>query len=697
MHRLLKRQISKLLPEELAGDERISAFLNAVDEAYMAYESDYAQVERTLELSSNELFKSNQQLSAMNLSLEAKVASRTQELEQINCELLEAQRLSRIGSFEIDFQKMTSNFTEQSAELLQMSLEDLQFDDELIRRLRRKVVKEDIPTIDQLWLKAIQQKEDVSIDFRVRNASGEIAYLHWKVKNEFDNKGNLIRLSGTLQDVTERHLAEERSRLATLIIENSPTVLFRWRVSDNWPVEYVSGNVSQFGYQVDDFVNERINYADIILKDDMNRVLEELSQYAEHGQTSYVQRYRIRTEDGQIRWVEDRTTVEKNEKGEVTHHQGLITDITDRINAELALQVSEKRFRTLVHNASDITTILSGDGTIIYESASFYRQFGYKEDQIIGQNVFQFVHPDDIPAIQEAFVELLNQKESPPIIFRFKASENQWVYLEAIGNNQLDEPAIQGIVVNSRDVSERMQHQRELQDYATNLEKINKELDQFAYIVSHDLKAPLRAINNLSQWIEEDLEGKLEGDTVRNFELLRGRIHRMEALINGILQYSRAGRAKNENVTIDTHFFVKDIVSNLSPPPHFKIDIEHSLPTISAEKIAMDQVFSNFISNAIKYNNNPEPFIRITGQDLGNEYKFGVWDNGPGIAPEFHEKVFMIFQTLQARDTVESTGVGLAIVKKIVEEKGGKVWLESEAGKGTAFFFTLPKEETLIS
>lgn len=697
MHRLLKRQISKLLPEELAGDERFSAFLNAVDEAYMAYESDYAQVERTLELSSNELFKSNQQLSAMNLSLEAKVASRTQELEQINCELLEAQRLSRIGSFEIDFRKMTSNFTEQSAELLQMSLDELQFDDELIRRLRRKVVKEDIPTIDQLWLKAIQQKEDVSIDFRVRNASGAIAYLHWKVKNEFDHEGNLIRLSGTLQDVTERHLAEERSRLATLIIENSPTVLFRWRVSDNWPVEYVSGNVIQFGYQVEDFINERINYADIIFNEDLSRVLEELSQFAELGQTSYVQRYRILREDGQIRWVEDRTTVEKNGQGEVTHHQGLITDITDRVNAELALQVSEMRFRTLVHNASDITTILGGDGTIIYESASFYRQFGYQEDQIIGQNVFQFLHPDDVAAVSEAFAGVVNQSESSPIIFRFKASNNQWIYLEAIGSNQLDEPAIQGIVVNSRDVSERMQHQRELQDYASNLEKINKELDQFAYIVSHDLKAPLRAINNLSQWIEEDLEGKLEGDTVRNFELLRGRIHRMEALINGILQYSRAGRAKNENVTIDTHLFVKDIVSNLSPPPHFKVDIEHPLPTISAEKIAMDQVFSNFISNAIKYNNNPEPFIRVTGQDLGSEYKFGVWDNGPGIAPEFHEKVFMIFQTLQARDSVESTGVGLAIVKKIVEEKGGKVWLESEAGKGTAFFFTLPKEETLIS
>ncbi len=692
MHRLLKRQIAKFLPEEVLNDDRFAAFLKAVDDAYLAYENDYAQVERTLELSSNELFKSNQQLSAINQSLEVKVSERTTQLEQRNAELLDAQRISRMGSFEIDFVNGFSQFTDQSAELLGLSNEELKFDADLIRRLRRRVIRDDIPAIDQLWAKSMANREDVSMDFRVRDNEGNVVYLHWKVKNEFNSKGNLCRLSGTLQDVTERKLLEERARLASVIIENSPTILFRWRISESWPVEYVSGNVSQFGFNIEDFLSEKINYADIIYKDDLARVLEELSQFSELGQTSYVQRYRIVTANGAIRWVEDRTTVEKNVVGEATHHQGLITDITDTINAEQALQTSEKRFRTLVHNASDITTILGGDGSIVYESASFYRQFGYTPEEVIGKNVFQFLHPDDLEPVQAAFIEVLNGREDMPIVFRFKSADNRWIYLEAIGNNQLNEPAIQGIVVNSRDVSERVEHQTALQDYAANLEKINKELDQFAYIVSHDLKAPLRAINNLSQWIEEDLEGKLEGDTQRNFELLRGRIHRMEALINGILQYSRAGRVKSENVTIDVQSFVKDIISNLAPPAHFNVEIDPNLPVIQAEKIALDQVFSNFISNAIKYNNNPKPEIQVTGKDLGKEYQFGIVDNGPGIPPEFHEKVFMIFQTLQARDTVESTGVGLAIVKKIVEEKGGRVWIESEAGKGSAFYFTLPKE-----
>jgi light-regulated signal transduction histidine kinase (bacteriophytochrome) len=244
--------------------------------------------------------------------------------------------------------------------------------------------------------------------------------------------------------------------------------------------------------------------------------------------------------------------------------------------------------------------------------------------------------------------------------------------------------------VNSRDVTERLESENQMREYANTLEKINKELDQFAYIVSHDLKAPLRAINNLSIWIEEDLEGKMEPDTRKNFDMLRGRTHRMESLINGILQYSRAGRVKSENIPIDVNAFVKDIIHNLSPPELFKVLVDENLPVIQGEKLAIDQVFSNFISNAIKYNTNEKPEIKVFYEDLGSMHKFGVSDNGPGIAPEFFSKIFVIFQTLQARDVIESTGVGLAIVKKIVEEKGGQVWLESELNKGTTFYFTLP-------
>lgn len=229
-----------------------------------------------------------------------------------------------------------------------------------------------------------------------------------------------------------------------------------------------------------------------------------------------------------------------------------------------------------------------------------------------------------------------------------------------------------------------------LAKYTEELELKNKELDQFAYIVSHDLKAPLRGINNLSLFIEEDLGNNLDESIKENFEMMRGRVKRMELLINGILDYSRAGRVKQVVETFELKPMLDELVNSLSVDEKFKIIIPKDLPSITAERISFEQIFTNYISNGIKYNNNSEPTIIVSYKVNNDMYEFCVADNGEGIDEQFHEKVFVIFQTLQSRDTYESTGVGLAIVKKIVEDKGGKVWIESEKGKGAKFYFSWP-------
>jgi PAS domain S-box-containing protein len=241
-------------------------------------------------------------------------------------------------------------------------------------------------------------------------------------------------------------------------------------------------------------------------------------------------------------------------------------------------------------------------------------------------------------------------------------------------------------------MEEQMREQNvQLMSYSNELAKINKELDQFAYIVSHDLKAPLRAIVNLSMWIEEEIEEKMSDDTKKNFDMLRGRVQRMEDLINGILEYSRVGRLKSNLALLSINDFLKEIIENLDPPENFKFNIQENMPKSKFDKILLEQVFSNLISNAVKYNNNPNPEISIEFKDETNYYQFSVADNGGGIDKQFHDKIFTIFQTLQSRDKFESTGVGLAIVKKIVEDTGGKIWLESEKGKGTKFIFNWTK------
>jgi signal transduction histidine kinase len=223
------------------------------------------------------------------------------------------------------------------------------------------------------------------------------------------------------------------------------------------------------------------------------------------------------------------------------------------------------------------------------------------------------------------------------------------------------------------------------------LEISNTELDQFAYIASHDLKAPLRGIANLAQWIEEDLQGSLGEETREMLDMLRGRMHRMEALIDGILQFSRAGRIRGRPETVNVGLLVGEVIDLLAPPASTTVVVKPGMPTMVTDRIGLQQVFLNLIGNALKYANGANARIEIGVHDAGMFYDFFVADNGPGIPAEYQQKIWVIFQTLAPRDEIEGTGIGLAIVKKTVEARGGSVRLESSPGEGATFSFLWPK------
>ncbi|MFV5702022.1 ATP-binding protein [Flavobacterium sp. XS2P12] len=245
------------------------------------------------------------------------------------------------------------------------------------------------------------------------------------------------------------------------------------------------------------------------------------------------------------------------------------------------------------------------------------------------------------------------------------------------------------------DIINRKIEEKKLHDALLVLKKKNDELNQFAYIVSHDLKAPLRAIYSLSEWIIEDLND-VSDETNSNFKLLQGRIQRMENLINGILEYSRIGSTNIELERVDLHKMLDEIVETIVPNEGFEISIGNNFPVIITEKILMHQVFSNLISNAVKYNDKPIGKIECTYLSLPDFHQFTIKDNGPGIPEKYHEKVFGVFQTILARDIKESTGIGLSIVKKIVEGKSGSIHIESDGKNGSSFIFTIPKKPKTI-
>jgi signal transduction histidine kinase len=223
------------------------------------------------------------------------------------------------------------------------------------------------------------------------------------------------------------------------------------------------------------------------------------------------------------------------------------------------------------------------------------------------------------------------------------------------------------------------------------LQSANRDLKDFAYIVSHDLKAPLRGISSLAGWLATDFGNNLGDEGNKMIEMLIGRIQRMNSLIDGILQYSRVGRVQEDKVLVEVQELIDNIIQMIKPPANIIISTDNKLPIILMEETRVTQVFQNLIENAIKYMDKENGFITIGNTDLGNKWQFYISDNGPGIDEKYREKVFKIFQTLNPRDKVEGTGIGLTIVKKIIELYEGKIWIESNVGQGTTVKFTLPK------
>jgi PAS domain S-box-containing protein len=230
-----------------------------------------------------------------------------------------------------------------------------------------------------------------------------------------------------------------------------------------------------------------------------------------------------------------------------------------------------------------------------------------------------------------------------------------------------------------------------LQAAVWDLARANRELQEFAYIAAHDLKTPLRAIGTLADWISRDYADQFDEQGKEQVRLLVTKAKQMTALIDDILQYSRLGQSLQNNQPVDLDEVLAEVISQIAPPENIEIAIEHHVPAITCKKTHLIQILQNLLGNAIKYMDKPKGQIRVTCFDQDDCWKFSVVDNGPGIDKKHFDRIFKIFQTLGPHEGVESTGIGLSIVKKLVELNKGRVWVESEVGKGSAFIFTLPK------
>ncbi|MDX2244680.1 MAG: ATP-binding protein [Leptolyngbyaceae cyanobacterium bins.302] len=373
-------------------------------------------------------------------------------------------------------------------------------------------------------------------------------------------------------------------------------------------------------------------------------------------------------------------------------------DLSDR---EQRLRESSSLLNAIVTSVVDGVVVLDELGRIDSFNPTASRLFGYQPKEVLGKDLYLlFAEPEaqKTDASLEAAITTGQTWQTSGL----RSDGSTFPISVSISDVQLHDHRL---IVIIRDMSEVQQTQAKLESRAkeltqmsailaqTNilLEDRNRELEQFAYVASHDLKAPLRAIANLSEWIEEDLAGQLPPENQQQMVLLRGRVHRMEALINGLLEYSRVGRTHAPLETVSVPTLVDEILDSLDPPATFTIELAPDLPTFKTKMLLLRQVFANLLSNAIKHHDRADGRIQVQVNDQETFYEFIVRDDGPGIHPDYHDKIFTIFQTLQARDVKESTGIGLAIVKKVVETEGGTIWVDSQEGQGAAFHFTWRK------
>ncbi|MCP0912946.1 ATP-binding protein [Legionella sp. 27cVA30] len=327
------------------------------------------------------------------------------------------------------------------------------------------------------------------------------------------------------------------------------------------------------------------------------------------------------------------------------------------------------------------------DWLILVWNEGARRNYGYTADEMVKKQTINILHtPEDIAsgAVKTLFDTAYQNGKAEGVFERIRKNGTRFTASVTVSVRRDDEGKPIGYVIISKDITEKQRTEEKLL-------KTNQELEQFAYVASHDLKAPLRAIDRLATWIEEDNRERLDDASKENLLLLRQRINRMSNLIDGILQYSRAGRVDLDIHVVNTKELLDEIIDLLDPDKKFKITYSEHLPTFRAAKVPLSQVFSNLIANSIKHHKRKHGVISVDVRDWGRFYEFFVTDDGPGIEAEYFDKIFMIFQTLRSRDELEATGIGLSIVKKIVESQGGMVSVASIVGEGTTFSFTWPK------
>ena len=494
------------------------------------------------------------------------------------------------------------------------------------------------------------------------------------------------------RDITARRLAE-RALLKSeekyrLLADNSKDWIYWIRPDGSF--RYVSPACERIsGFTPSDFLTNPHLFIDIVHPEDRERVEAHLNEFPSKSGAENLE-YRIITNTGELRWINHSCNPLYTDNGEYIGRSGANRDITERKQAETSLHESEGKLRVAVKNSNFV--LAQFDRELRYQWI-YNPHPDFDPSQVIGKRDDELDSsegPSQLAALKQRVIE---SGEGAREEISFQRSDGARTYDFTI------EPILDtgGLVVGATsaafDITERVQTEEELQRMMEELKHSNAELEQFAYVASHDLQEPLRGIAGLAQLLQHRYQGQLDTRADEYIDHIVDGTQRMQTLINDLLAYSRIGRRGETIQTADANTVLRAALENLSTAIHeYGATVTHeSLPLVLADSTQLIQLFQNLIGNAIKFRSESSPQIHIGVSDAGAFWQFSVADNGIGIEPEYFERIFQVFQRLHTRREYKGTGIGLAICKKIIERHGGQIWVESEFGQGSTFYFTLQK------
>lgn len=638
------------------------------------------QAERILEAKSAELYKATQELKESNTKLEKLITEKTSELKGV-------------------FENIVDAYV-----LMDLWGKVLKMNDAAVKLLGYDSGKE---SFNLLEIASPSEKSRVIKSFQTLLEKGSITNFETNIITKkkvrklvhvngsiiYDENNKPIAAQGIVRDITkekekEEQIIESENRLSTLILNLESGILLE---DENRKIALTNTKFCELF---------NIPAAPEVLKGEDCSNAAEQSKMLFKNPEKFVKRIEELLRDKKVVIGDELVMVNekilerdfipifknKTYKG----HLWTYRDVSLKRQYRKSLEAQRQKYRGIIANMNLGLLEVDNNDQILMANQSFEKMSGYEEKELIDKKASEtFLLRESAETIKEEVIKRQKgESNSYEIKVENKLGESRHWLISGAPNYNLKGEVIGSIGIHL-DITEQKNLEFQKENLLSELAKSNNELQEYAHIVSHDLKSPLRSINALINWIKEDNTGKLDEVTLQNFSHIEATLEKMEQLISDILNYSSIGAETTEKQDVNTNDLVKELKQILYIPEHISLEIKNELPVIKGDKTKLQQLFQNLISNAVKFIDKEKGLIEIAVLDKKSFYQFSIKDNGIGIEPKYHDKIFKIFHSLNK--SKESTGIGLSIVKKIVDLHEGDIWLESKPGLGTTFSFTLKK------